>query len=429
MFRNVVLIFTFIFVFQIVGIAQSSEPLKDSRYYERQGIAAYQAKDFAGFLENLKQADSLNPNHPRITYNLAIAYTLNNKNDEAISSLNKLAEMKLYYSIEKAQHFEPLKTNNEFQNVVKKMEANSQPVGKSQTAFTIPEKGLVAESLAFDSVTKNFYLASIAQRKILKIDENGKASVFADQNAGLWSVSGTKIDAKNQVIWVTTTAHKQMPDLKAEENGMTGVFKFDLKTGKLLKKYLVSNQSKERWLGDLSIAPNGDVYATDSLSPTIYMIPKNKDEIEVFLENTDFTSPQGLDITPDGKTLLMADYSKGVFKIDLETKKITRITLAENSTMLGIDGLYFYQNSLIAVQNGVNPQRLVRMFLSKDLEKVERFEVLEANNPLFDDITLGVLVGKQFYFIANSQWNLLDDGGKFKTLEKLKDAIILKVEL
>lgn len=429
MLKNSILIVLLALILQIFTFAQPSEPPKDSRAFERLAIKAYQAKDYPAFLENQKQADSLNPNHPRITYNLAIAYTLNGKTNEAIASLNKLAAMKLVYSIEKDDDFAPLKSNADFQNLLKKFEANAQPTNNAQTAFEVKEKGLVTESVAYDAKTKNFYLASVAQRKILKVGADGKTTVFADQNAGLWSVFGIKIDNKRQILWAASSAHKQMPDLKSEENGMTGIFKFDLKSGKLLKKHLVPNQPKAHWLGDLAIAPNGDVYATDSINPLIFVIRKSKDEIEPFLESTSFASPQGLDFSKDGKFMLMADYSKGVFKINLATKEITKIIPAENTTMLGIDGLYFYQNSLIATQNGVNPQRVIKLNLSKDLKRIENFSVLEANNPLFDEITLGVLNGNQFYFVANSQWNLLGDSGKFSAPEKLKNVSILRIKL
>lgn len=429
MLKKSYFIVVLVLIFQLSILAQPSEPPKDSRAYERLAIKAYQTKDFPAFLENMRQADSLNPNHPRITYNLAIAYTVNGKTSEAIENLNKLAEMKLVFQIEKDDDFTSLKDNADFQAVVKKFEANAQPTNNAQSAFTTKEKGLVTESVAYDAKTQNFYLASVAQRKILRIGKDGKTTIFADQSAGLWSVFGIKVDAKNRVLWATSSAHKQMSDFKADENGMTGIFKFDLKSGKLLKKYLISNQPKGHWLGDLAIAPNGDVYATDSINPLIFVIRKGKEEVEPFLESANFASPQGLDFTPDGKFMLMADYAKGVFKINLATKEITKIIPAENTTMLGIDGLYFYQNSLIATQNGVNPQRVIKLNLSKDLSKVESFQVLEANNPIFDEITLGVLVNKEFYFVANSQWEALGEGGKFAAPDKLKDVNVLKIKL
>jgi hypothetical protein len=123
----------------------------------------------------------------------------------------------------------------------------------------------------------------------------------------------------------------------------------------------------------------------------------------------------------------LADYSKGLFVIDVATRQVKSVIA--DFTLLGIDGLYTYKGSLVAVQNGVNPQRLVRYFVSKRLDRVQRFEVLEANNPIFDEITLGVLVERDFYFIANSQWGAIDKNGNLAPVDKLTDPTILKLRL
>src|SRR5205807_1721720 len=138
----------------------------------------------------------------------------------------------------------------------------------------------------------------------------------------------------------------------------------------------------------------------------------NRDEIETFLESDEFVSPQGLDFTPDGTRLFMADYAKGVFIIDLFTRKYSLVLPPPNTTMLGIDGLYFYENSLIATQNGVTPNRVVRFPLNASFTHADGCEVIEANNPLFEGPTLGVLAEHALYFVANSQWDQIDDHGQ-----------------
>ena len=60
---------------------------------------------------------------------------------------------------------------------------------------------------------------------------------------------------------------------------------------------------------------------------------------------------------------------------------------------------------------------------------VERLEVLEANNPVFLEPTLGVLVKDTFFFIANSQWPLIGEDGKFADETKLLDPVVLKIKL
>ena len=82
---------------------------------------------------------------------------------------------------------------------------------------------------------------------------------------------------------------------------------------------------------------------------------------------------------------------------------------ADDIALSGIDGLYRYQGSFLAVQNGTSPARIIRF--SSDLRKQE---VLEANTPGLGEPTHGTIVGNTFYFLANTGWDQYDDAGKKK---------------
>lgn len=411
------------------GALAQGERQHDARYYETLAVRAYQAKDYAAFLENMKQAAALRPDHPRIVYNLSAAYALNGRKEESIDWLGRLARMGLAYAADKDEDFASLRDSREFANVLALLQKNSSPVGDSVPAFTVHEKGLVPESVAYDPSTRSFYVSSVYRRKILRVAPNGEVKEFATERDGLWSVMGMKVDAARRELWVCTAAQPQMSNYVASERGRSGVFRFDLRTGRLAGKYMLPDDSKQHWLGDLALNSRGDVYATDSLSPALYALRRGADKFETVLEGEPFASPQGLDFSADEKRLFVADYSKGVFVIDLATKRYAPLAPAPDSTMLGIDGLYFYRGGLVAVQNGVNPNRVVRFFLSKDLSRVERFEAVAANQPVFDEPTLGVIVKDQFYFIANSQWGTLDEQGRLAPPEKLKEPVVLKLKL
>lgn len=402
---------------------------KDARYYVQQATRAYKEKDYAAFLENMKMAVSLRPTHQTYIYNLAVAYALVGNKTEALAWLARGAEMGLIYPAAEDEDFNSVKDSAEFKLILKKIENNRAPVNKSSLAFTVKEKGLIPESVAYDAATQTFYLSSVYKRKILSIDHKGQSKDFSTERDGLWSVMGMKVDGARRHLWVSTSAHPQMANYREEDRGRSAIFKYDLRSGKLVKKYLLPNQPKPHWLGDLVLNSSGDVFATDSVSPAIYVITRRKDELEMFMEGEPFVSPQGLALTGDEKHLWMADYSKGIFLIDLQTKKYSSIAPAPKSTLLGIDGLYEYKGSLIAVQNGINPQRIIRLYLNRRADAVERFEVVEANNPLFDEPTLGVLVKDMFYYVANSQWGAIDNKGQLAPAEKLREPVILKVKL
>ena len=408
--------------------AQDERP-RDARRYEALAVEAYKAKNYAAFLENMRQAAALRPNHPRLMYNLSAAYALNGRRGEALEGLGRLARMGLVFAAERDADFASLKDSREFAEVLALFRKNGSPVGGASTAFTVREKGLVPESVAYDPVTKAFYVSSVYRRKILRVGPRGEAAEFATERDGLWSVMGMKVDSARRLLWVCTAAQPQMAHYDASERGRSGLFKFDLRTGKLAGKYVLPADSKQHWLGDLAVNADGDVYATDSLSPALYLLRRGADRFETVLEGEPFVSPQGLDFAADGRRLYVADYSKGVFVVDPRTKRYAPLAPAPDSTLLGIDGLYFHRGALVAVQNGVNPQRVVRLRLSADASRVERFETVSANDPAFDEPTLGVVVKDQLYFIANSQWGAVDEQGRLAPPEKLKELVVLKLRL
>jgi Major royal jelly protein len=405
------------------------EPPKTARYYRQQAAAAYKNKDYATALTNLNKALDLIPDHPTLFYNIAAMLSLQGKTTEAIASLSKIADMGIALRPEKDPDFDSIKGTPEFKAILNRFEQNRTPVVKSTTAFSIHEKGLITEGLAYDPVDQTFFVSSAHKRKILSVSKSGEVSTFATEQDGLFSVLGMKVDPSRRHLWITTSASPQMVNFKKDEDGTSGIFKFDLRTKKLLKKYVLPNTGKKHTLGDLTIHSNGDVFTTDSISPAIYVIPHQKDQLELFLENIEFVSPQGLAFSTDEQHLFMADYSTGLFDVDVKTKKVFHFTPLARATLLGIDGLYFYNGVLIGVQNGVTPHRIVRIVLNRDLRRVERLDVLEANNPLFLEPTLGVVVKDDFFFIANSQWPLVDESGKLAPDDKLQDPLVLKMKL
>ena len=402
---------------------------KDGRYYEREAIKAYQNKDFKAYLENLKMALALRPNHPRLLYNIAGAYALNGDIQKALKSLDHVAGMGLIYAAEKDEDFISIKDTDDFKKILEKFAANKTPIVRSKAVFAIHEKGLITESVAYDPVTKTFYVSSVRKRKIISVNAKGEAKDFATEKDGLWAILGIKVDVRRRLLWACSSSIPQMINFKTEDKGKSAVLKFDLKTGKLLKTYLINDTTNEHWLGDLVVGPNGDVFATDSAKPTVYVIRNGKDEIEPFLEDKSFVNLQGLDFTPDGRHMFVADYAKGVFVVDMKTKSVRLLTTKPTMTLLGIDGLYFYKGNLVATQNGTNPQRVVRLVLNREMNGVERVETLEVNHPQHDEITLGLVLNNSFYYIANSQWWAINEKGELAAEEKLKEPVVLSFGL
>ena len=402
--------------------AQTSAEMKESGKFERQATEDYKAKNYAQFLANIKRAADLRPNHALLLYNLAAASALNNKTDAALTILERLGAMNLFFAIEKDEDFKSLLNQPRFKKIQARFADNQKAVGKDEKAFTIPQKNLNIEGIAYDAAAKRFFVSSITHQKIMIVDAVGKVSDFSSETDGLWSVFGMRVDEQRKILWATTNA---LPQIQTFHK--SGIFKYDLETGKLLKKYILPDEARHV-LGDLTIAKNGDVFASDSFSPNIYRIETKKDELELFLTSDLFNSLQGLNFSADEIFLFVADYSKGVFRITMKDKKIVQIAADANTNLLGIDGLYFYQGDLIAIQNNFQPHRVARFFLNKGFSRITKSATLEANHADFKEPTLGVRSDENFYYIANSQGASANQINK-SSAEKLKEPTVLRLKL
>jgi sugar lactone lactonase YvrE len=407
--------------------AQSPEAIALSRESEKKAAAYYKAGEYPAYLASLQQASELRPNHPRLLYNLAGAYALNGKTDESLGLINRIIAMGLYFPFEKDDDFKSLGPDL-MKQAMAMAGKNKSAVNASTRAFTLPDKEFIPEGIAYDPASERFFVGSIHKGKIVSIGKNGEVSDFSSPGDGLWSVSGMKVDARRRILWASTTAFPQMAGHKTSDEGKAGVFKYDLATGKLLNKYLLSDTAERHALGDLTIDKTGRVYATDSVAPVIYSVAPGGNSLEVFLRDPVFNSLQGLTFTKDEKILYVADYSKGIFRVDIPSKAITQIKPSKYVTLLGIDGLYFRGGNLIAIQNGVNPQRVIVIGLNRDKTEAMSTRTLEANHADFFEPTLGVLVENNFFYVANSQWPLVNEKGVLDK-EKLREPVILKLKL
>ncbi len=155
----------------------------------------------------------------------------------------------------------------------------------------------------------------------------------------------------------------------------------------------------------------------------------NQDIIEEFIQARTFIYPNGIALSADGRKLFVAHFG-GISAIDMESRKVADVTCPDNSTIAGIDGLYHHKNYLLAVQNGVSPQRIIKMHLNPSQTRITNLEVLESNHPLFENIpTTGTIAGNDFYYIANSQLRSLNNKGAIISPEQLVESVILKLKL
>jgi hypothetical protein len=394
----------------VAAIALGDE-LADSRRLAREASAAYKAKDYATLLEKSRAASSLRPAHSGLLYNLACALALNGETEAALDVLERVAAMGVIVNPAADENLAALRTSTRFPRIVETFARNASPKGTTARAFTIDERGIISEGIARDPKTGRFFVSSARSGVIYARDRRGRITKFAhDPDHGIF---GMAVDANRRRLWAAASALPQGP---------AAVLEIDLDDGKVLHSFAAAD-AKKHVFGDLTLAKDGRVFVSDSITPSIYVVTRGG--LEPFIDDGPFGSLQGL---AAGNVLYVSDYAKGIFAVDLATRDVRLLAAPPEVTLLGVDGLYAVgQRTLIATQNGFTPQRVIRIGLAPGGLAVESVEVLASNEPDFDDITLGIPVGHDFYFNAASQWALFGDGAEKPDAAKLKPALVLRV--
>jgi len=430
------------------AVRAESDPVEKSRELYSKALAAYNEKDYPEYLRVMREIDGIRRNHPRVVYMLAGAYALNGEKSRAIEELNRLADLGLVAEPAEDSDFNSIANTDGFNSAVARLADNAKPIGNSKAAFTIPQKQLIPEGIANDPLTGYFYVSSVYQRGIVEIrpgDTNEQGAHKAhevrsfgswESGDGLWSVFALCVDPARRLLWACSSAIEQTRWVTESEVGYAGVFKYDLTTRLVVERFVLSNARGKHLFGDMVLSRSGKLYVTDTIENSIYRIDEASGVFERWLDpQSGFSSLQGITFDDEERYLFVADYSHGIFRINSKNREIRRLPFPDDMTILGIDGIAFYNNGLIAIQNGIRPHRVIRLQLSERLDRITGWEVLEANHPGFDEPTLGIVVPSRdrqtaaFYYVANSHWGAFDREGKLRESADLTEPLVLKLEL
>ena len=379
---------------------------------------AVKAKDYAKLCETLRQLKPLLPGNPSVIYNLAASNSVLGDALAALSGLRNLAGMGLIYDFAADADFSSLLTSREFADIVQHINENKKPVSHSSASFTLAERDLIPEDIAYDPATRRFFVSSVRQSKIIALLGATDSRDFAKTD---WPVLALRVDARRRILWAATGWVPHCERCNKIDEDKSALLAFDLDSGAFRQRI---ESPVKGLLGDMTISRAGEIYVSEGIHGAVLRLPPGANRLERIDVPGEFPSPQTPALSGDEKTLYVPDYVRGIAAITLATGGVTWPQPADNIALSGIDGLYLYRGSFVGVQNGSTPARIIR--LSLDLRKQE---VLEANTPELGQPTHGTIVGNMFYFIANSGWDQYDDQGKKKSGSSPVESTVRKLPL
>lgn len=214
-------------------------------------------------------------------------------------------------------------------------------VAQAPERYDLPGEEVYPEGIVAADGT--FYVGSTSDGTIFRGDvESGEVEVFAE---GLQhtAIGMTIDDAGN--LWVA--------------GGSSGnVYRYDTDTGELTGTF-TTPEADSTFLNDLVVGPDGQVYVTDSMRPTLFRVAADAEpgEMESWLsfEGTaaDFTegfNMNGIVLTPDGQSLVVVKSNTGgLYRVDVADMSIHEIEV--DADLSNGDGLVLDGQTLYVVQN------------------------------------------------------------------------------
>ncbi len=353
----------------------------------------------------LRQKQPQNPDH---IVGMAIAYALLEKKNSAYEYIYKLQKMGLSYDFDNVEQMEFLRDTEVYDYLNDLLKRQGQPMGKAETAFTLGEDVVQPVAMSWDSSRDRFLVGTAVDGLILAVDENGNSEEILRATAqnGLWSITGLKVDAARNRLWVSTAALPIFSNFTPTEFGQSAVAEFELDSLDLVERYLAPIDGMRHEFGPIEVTGSGDVYVADRLGPMVFRKATDESALIRFSTHPDMTGFRDMTLGPGGFFLYLTDREKGIIIIDPQEQKAAMLDVPENLNLWGLEGLFSWGESLVVVQSGTNPQRILRLELNAEFGGVTEVQPLAVAQKEFDWPSFGAVKDDELFFFANS--NIID---------------------
>jgi hypothetical protein len=369
----------------------------------------------------------------------AVALARCGRSEEALRRLRRLADWRATVDLGKEAAFEPLRALAAYQQAARRIEAAKEPIEVAVLGFAGGPADFVPEGIAHDPSTGAFYLSSVRLGAVARFAPAAVSSPsivessFADLHPlGFSSVSGIAVDSLRDTLWVVAGDLPPASNYRAERAHPTGLCAIDLReipphqAGRVRRCFSPGDNGPHRF-DDLTVAADGTVFVSDGGGAAVYRLRPGAETLERWVADPHLVAPNGLALSTREDALYVADYALGLVRIDRETAA-SRVLRTELAPLVGIDGLARWRGSLLAIQNGVAPQRILRLDLADGGAGIEAVAVLELGRTDWDEPTLGTVVAGDFYYVSNSHWPRFEQSGALRDGVPLSPPRILKIE-
>lgn len=395
------------------GTAPSVPPLPDGvrpldyAGWSEYGRAAYRAGELDNAIEAFEVLLNEAPAHATLVRNLALLHLEAENDDAAVSYLERYGRLGLLLDLSD-RTFDPLRERSGFAELEALFAAAAEVRAESAVVAEVtPSLRLVESAVPLPPVPEGpggWAAGAVVTPGLFHVTETGDARPLV-AGVDLASVFGLALNADRTTLWAASAVVPQTPP--DARDSFAGVTAIDLARRTVLAQIAAP---AGRAVQDIAVDVCGTLYASDGLNGGVYRLGADE-SWEQLVDRETLRSPQGLAPDRARNLLYIADYIHGLAVMDLETGNVTNLRLPEEVTTVGADGLTRVGRDLFVIQNGVRPNRLLKLTLSEEGHRAIAAKVIDRLHPEHLEPTLGSYADGQFTYVANSRWPAYGEGG------------------
>lgn len=391
---------------------------------EQIGAAQHRGDSRGVLSKSLELARLLHDSGPA-TERVAIAYAQLGEREQALQWLGDFAAMgQSDDALPSSPQWRSIESSPQFARILAAMRANESRIDRATVVSRVREARLLPEDIDYDASTRSFLVTSVLDTEIVRIAPDGAQNVFF-HSPDDWPMLAVKVDTRRGIVWATEVAMTGFAGAPRSDWGRSALLCVRLKDGTLMRKI----EAPHTALGDMALMPDGDAIVSDGENGGVYRARAGCTDAGLRrVDSGQFISPQTPAPLADGRHVFVPDYARGIALLDVRTGRTHWLEAARRHALQGIDGMYLVSTGLLCIQNGATPQRLV-LFRLDDRLRISSEEIVGRSTPTLGDPTHGVVVDGEFYYIANSGWNWLDDAGRIEPGARMTPALIEKISI
>jgi hypothetical protein len=269
--------------------------------------------------------------------------------------------------------------------------SQAQPV----TVVTVDPKHRLIEGVATDGSA--IYVSSVLDRQILACGKSCRT--IATLPEGLHPL-GIAFDWGRKLLWIAADCPEIAGISKCERGALVAINR----SGKIRGRFAPSKQPFHP--GDVFASQSG-IFVSDSQNGLVWALLPRRPALRPVNRPGEGKSAQGTALAPSGVELIVADYARGIGRIDLRTSATTWLPHQDRKPSVGIDGLVRCRENYLGVYNGGAAPARVWHFRMR-AGGVERTELVDGLT--LTDPTQLAFDGKRLLMVSDSGWERIAKG-------------------